>query len=913
MNASLLSDRNKKIVAASFFGLLTLVLIVTTFQLSRTNLDNRKSASDRNFEAAVVDSENFSLQMPTSASVPTIETFKTPYSTLISFFNTGVKSSVKRIQLFGGGLVLGEFDDANDKIYAGHLGSFWAPPYFSSHTSENMNNPEEWQKGFRAALVFYNDGFRGGTAEKPSDPATAFWYPSKLVMSQFYPGAGGGTQVDTVKVALPGQRGIGMKISLTNKSPTAQSYSTMVLATLPTFEALQKWNSSTENGWNWLNSISSSRDFSTSYDSAEDTIFIKHNPSGAVIAMTMDQRMSSWAISSDTYQLYTQFLDANSGGAAPMTNASIPNSEVANGLVIKTPLEPEEKTTFTFLMGIGANREEALQVVKPYKTKDVEVEADRYWNNRLATTFGNVPQLTTGNPRLERLYQNAVLTHMINRWDTLQALGQSAGFGQSTSLYPWLEGTSSFLPLTDNVFWKQMLSKLLSADWSKCRAYDNVSNIHLCDTTYAYNNVSIIEAVYRYVVATSDFAYLNENIGGSTVYEHLLQLKELDDNRPQVDGLADFGSDPQLYEYNVRCSTLTNRYVGAVISPNGERAATVKMLAELSPKANKPEYAIGLLSQSNAIWTSVSDLWNADGSKTWAGSKRAAVSSASVGSAEEKYGPFNTIYPYYFLAYPRQLNIPDVQLTDLIAKFDEFRGSYGLYSVTSKWRSLWCERTDWHGPGLYSGATGLVLEGLFARGYQDIAYSVLFPSDGKGYSYLADIPYFSQAFSGDSPRSTMNIGYHEGVSFAQAIVSGMFGVQPNADHTVFAPKIPAELLATGPATLSNIHVQSHLASIVVNSETSHSIKIDIGADAPQRSPAGAFRFGYAMNGELSIQLTNLVSNKVYQLAATKSNNPAIIKTVTASSDELGNLTTSIELDGSYVIRVQELQRSAPSR
>ena len=52
-----------------------------------------------------------------------VNSFKTSYVTMLNYYKQS-----RKIQLFGGGLTLAEFDDASGNIYAGHLGSFWAPP-----------------------------------------------------------------------------------------------------------------------------------------------------------------------------------------------------------------------------------------------------------------------------------------------------------------------------------------------------------------------------------------------------------------------------------------------------------------------------------------------------------------------------------------------------------------------------------------------------------------------------------------------------------------------------------------------------------------------------------------------------------------------------------------------------------------
>ena len=235
---------------------------------------------------------------PTSFRMPTIETFKISYQQMIERYSGGLRD----IQLFGGGLVLSEFDDdhGTNNVYAGHLGSFWAPPHYSDFGWDKS----KWQEGgFNLGLVFQTNSTC--FTEEPSDLGSeAFWYPSKLVISKNYPNPidsnDGNIKIKGVKVALPGKRGFGLKLTLTNKTSSVQSYHIMFLGYLPTFSTLTKDDRDGKAGpWNWLMRYPSDpQQTNAKYDSSSSTIIITptNNNKLGYLAIATNERPSSWTM-----------------------------------------------------------------------------------------------------------------------------------------------------------------------------------------------------------------------------------------------------------------------------------------------------------------------------------------------------------------------------------------------------------------------------------------------------------------------------------------------------------------------------------------------------------------------------------------------------------------------------------------
>ena len=229
----------------------------------------------------------------------------------VCFYRTDYKTMSKsltlpnQIQLFSGDIVSAEFDESPDpstgvnRYYPGHLGSFWAPPYYSSHENYSWSgsNPADQQRSFYTSLVYYNRDYHGGAWEKPVDLETeAFWYPSKTEFTSFFPGGGGGTQIRSVKMALP-QRSLALKITETSKTPNTNNPNLLFIIGVDTISKLDHWDRFTESGWNWgakKSYLSENSETVRAKYLSSDKIVIFYNPANSsYVAVGLDNSASS--------------------------------------------------------------------------------------------------------------------------------------------------------------------------------------------------------------------------------------------------------------------------------------------------------------------------------------------------------------------------------------------------------------------------------------------------------------------------------------------------------------------------------------------------------------------------------------------------------------------------------------------
>lgn len=824
-----------------------------------------------------------------------IDTFKTSYATLKDKLG-----SFTAIQLFGGGTVVSERSAKADQPYAGELGAFWAPPFYSS----------DYQLG----IVLFNRAYAdvGGRIEEPSDiNKEAVWYPSKGVVTKNYAGGSGGTDVTGVKIALPGDRGFALKLTLTNRTASVSKLNVMFLNILPTFDALKQW-SSQDVGWNWKPPASSHRNLASSYNQEQKMIIIANTDQQAYMAVGLNKGLASYGISNDSYGLYTRFHNPN-GGSLDNNNTASGNAGSDFGLVGQFgDLASNQSDSITMIAGIGSTPDEAIAAVNKYRGQDVETAADSYWNNRLSTLFSNAPTLSTADQTLNQIYRNVGTTYLMNKWDTLNAVGFASGFpykGGSTSLYAWLMGDTSFLTYADPALWKIQLKRLLAMDYNHCRATDPISGSNLCDVTYSYSKVSLIDAIYRYITIVSDFDFLSENVNGKTVFDRLNELLTQDDQlETDNNHLADYGADSNLYELNRHCQTdecfQGGQYTGEVVSPNAERAVAHLELADLAEKLPSPNAQLAAQNRQKAteIQNGVQSLWNP--SANWFDTISLYQSGPYLNTPKRVPPPRKTIFltaPLLLLQYDNLLNGDEI--TGLISHLGDFKEDYGLAS--RRINPLEIDNRadtepDWHGHGLYSGAVGAVLTGLFKNGQADLAYDLLSPVNGKGYAYLAQMPYFSQAFLSNAPRGDMVTAYLEGVSVGQSIIEGMFGVQPNTKQTKIAPHIPSRLLQQGPVSLHNIRAQSHIFDVTVTDPQHQQLSMAVSGTTGSTN-ANHFRFEYEANANLSVDVTRLAPNQSFAVSAHLLSGSGGDLSAGGTTDSSGKLHFDLPLQGAYLI------------
>ena len=862
-------------------------------------------------------------ETPTKAANSTLDInyFKTTYQNFLDHLG-----SIRRIVNFSGNTVLLEFDDEqkdSERVFAGHLGPFFAPPFYSSY---NIREKAEWTKAFAAGLVFYNRSSRQATPEQSSDPKNeAFWYPSKLEVVKNYTDKFH-AKVSGKKIAIPNYRAFGLKVKIENnyQSSSPENLNILFLVNIPTIRRLDRWgDKQVMDTWNWKPSPSTdSTGQVLRYDESNQLAIYYNSNQKVYLAVGLNERPTSWQFGDNDPPnniIYYQFR--NNGVLQNKNTDTAAGYGSSIGLSFNLPpLSYGQSKELTLLVTIGETENEVIQTFNTLKTQNIETLADNFWNNRINNFLSNAPRLQTSNQVLEKIYYNSLMNLMINKWEGFKYgspptsypsfYAYSTPLAESLAQYFWgvAPRYSQIFSLVDPTTLKEHIKKFLSLDLNHCRAYNPLPfGSHLCDLSYSFDRWSLARTIYDYVTTTGDFNFLLETVGNKKVIEHFKEIVEYWDIKAgEADKLADFGNDCNLYEFNIHCN-LGGKYNGKVPSPNAERYDMHQMAADLYQKLGYSDLAQLSKNKASSVKNAVNTLWNEKAGwfdsialyncpNTDLPSTTPCPNACSSYSSPER----NTMWAVgvsHLLDFDGLLS--DSQKQKIIDNLKtKFFANYGLTSLPREMQSQWCSRGDWHGPGIYSGEAGYILTGLFKNGGKNEAYNLLVGGATPGYSYLANIPYWGEVLGWDKPLIPGAglggygcTGIIEGASFAQAIIKGMFGIGIKENIPKIAPNIPSSL---NDITLSNIKLQNHLFGIQSTSNGQYlSMKIGGGNSAEE------FQFFYQVDSGpklIHFIIQNLRPRSQFTVQFTNTTTSEVI-TQTLASDVNGEIKFDQSLSG----------------
>lgn len=217
-----------------------------------------------------------------------------------------------------------------------------------------------------------------------------------------------------------------------------------------------------------------------------------------------------------------------------------------------------------FAVGLGESENEAsncfLNLIENFDSQSEEVKQD--WQEKVRAAFtpdnsifsGHLPTLHTEEEELARLYYQTFLGCLVLRRDNpLSQIGPTyvtlSPNYWTTASFLWDKTTSTpFFVLLDPKVFKNLLNSWLNLDLQKAHAFEYV-NMNEIGCWYSINDSAIVRMSYDYVRYTGDFAWLDTEIKGNTILDHLhshaLAWHGLDKNGH---GLADCGGVDNLLE-----------------------------------------------------------------------------------------------------------------------------------------------------------------------------------------------------------------------------------------------------------------------------------------------------------------------------------------------------------------------------
>ena len=251
-------------------------------------------------------------------------------------------------------------------------------------------------------------------------------------------------------------------------------------------------------------------------------------------------------------------------------------------------LAPGEKMTLKVVYAVENQKERALAKARRWASgfdKQFSL-AKEMWEERWQAAFtpnnthfsGNFPMLETNDQKIRRVYYMGALTSLClcrTNMPISTRFFPTAGPRYATTIaYFWdVEMWANTWAMLEPITMKEQIIDWFTLDWHNCYAIDGFSKKG-AGPWYAANDWSIFRCIEAYLGVTGDNDFLNQQINGKTLLQHLEGIATYFESRPLTSKtmLADYGGSANLLE----CSP---SYIQGVPSLN---AANVYMLKKTS-------------------------------------------------------------------------------------------------------------------------------------------------------------------------------------------------------------------------------------------------------------------------------------------------------------------------------------------
>ncbi|MFH1140455.1 MAG: hypothetical protein V1724_02035, partial [Chloroflexota bacterium] len=531
--------------------------------------------------------------------------------------------SLRALQVVSDKVVLQEYvhlDQEKEKVFAGHLGGFYAAPYFSA-----ARDPKDVRDGFNVSLALA-DGDQTRWQEH-SALEEGHWYPSKLVVSKSYPSATVGTHTLRVsKFGLPDRRAFAMKVQvdddhLQNRS-SVPGMGILFWVNIPAIGKLPSgvWFKGGCKGicknTGGTRCGGGRHDAFYYFDSTAQICFpfrVIGDGRGTFTSHVTDHTPAGYQALHDDFRK----------DGAPELDNSCNDDPDRDGSKVGIFFRPHPEAALSsyklaFLAAVGPAGSEAECQAKleewlgGYEVSTIESLADASADEKLARLYRHFPKFHSArHVDLEQVYRNGFLHLPLgtfkkdghvpgaahNGYEPLDPavatyVQMAPFFGQCSGMFAWDSFFfASSWALADPVGLREQIIKFLALDWKTQRSYDNLYGKH-SPGSYSFHYWAMAKIVYDYVTA-SDLAFLDEvhpgAYGTMSMLEYLQQMAdEPESTRRRWDGkvdgpntqLLDFGHDANTYEFGIHCDH-QGKLNGFLFSPNVERYEQSMMLADI--------------------------------------------------------------------------------------------------------------------------------------------------------------------------------------------------------------------------------------------------------------------------------------------------------------------------------------------
>ncbi|HEV2478944.1 MAG TPA: hypothetical protein VGS79_04745 [Puia sp.] len=419
-------------------------------------------------------------------------------------------------------------------------------------------------------------------------------------------------------------------------------------------------------------------------------------------------------------------------------------------------LQPGEEKEFSLVFSIGEKKEalDARNAILANPSLYVSKATDKYISE-VKNLFDKLPRFYSDNKDLEQMYVRSVMILLLNRFEVPEfalhpyyATGSIKG-GCMISDLGNFGGVSEILPLLDPEADKaHILQFIKSGALYHGSAFDPITG-KSAGPWNPENQEKIIDLTYNYVKNTGDNGFLNEEVNGETILDHLIRNAMYQDDRERPVKLIDYGP-------------------GRVYL-NGLRYKNYERVSRLCELAGKPQ---------PSLMERAGDLKEMLKKQLWDPNIKWFTYQDDKGNKDARY----TVQMFYLL----NSDVIDREIKEgLLSHLNdrEFFSDYGLHSISKKDSAY-----DQVGVANGGGTTSTlcppeISELLYKEGDPKVADEIM----GRILWWGRRLPYFGESqFAneidyGQDTTLQADIG---SAAVAQSILFGMFGISADFNGNI---------------------------------------------------------------------------------------------------------------------------------
>ena len=503
------------------------------------------------------------------------------------------------------------------------------------------------------------------------------------------------------------------------------------------------------------------------------------------------------------------FLLAKGDNVIALTNITYPDKPTINIEFDPTtrrwscdvPIYPDEESGYVeFAIGIG-NRDGAISSAKEACKFDriLDRSAHESLNRRVDALLDRVPRFASDNKSLERLYFRSLVPALLNKWEVpefkLNPYYSTGSInGGCLCNYLWDFGEVwEILPMIDPDATKAHIKHFLSVDLTKHFAFLPITGEGF-GPWYMVNQEKITGLVYYYVTVTGDTAFLNEQLNGRSILDHMIEHAMHGDDASKPVALMDYGESNSHLELRKDL-----KYNHVMPDLNGRRYNNYTRVAKLCEIMGKPRP--DLIERAEALKKVLHDeLW--DPQAKWFAFKH------GDGRKEMRY----TCQMFKLFNSPV---LTDESVAGLLSHWNtnEFLGDYGLHSLAKGDPAYDENDVDNGGPGACTGFAPQIMERLYNSGHAAEADDML----ARILWWGEKLPYWGDSLYADRPdyrKDTPLQCMIDGLAVAQMYIFGLFGITPNADGSItINPHLPA---LANEMKLTQVRLHGHVFDVALD-------------------------------------------------------------------------------------------------